>query len=213
MQAIVDSGNNLPSIAMSEEAEKVLRRIGIVKSPLEETDIIARSANSTAITVLGVIHGNWKLYIGEVTMQVAEFIVIKNLCHPINIGYHTLAQLNASINFSQNTLEIDGTKVSMSTPNNSQARIQRMAIGTPNSPHSNIHNEIRVYNETTRTIPPNSLAFIRVTPNKTETRIGNIANGGINITADDEFIENHGIETALDIITNPNELILPILNR
>merc|ERR1711989_65464 len=65
LQAIIDTGNNLPHILLSMEAFTALKAAGIAKADLQETSIQATSADSNEIEVLGTIDGNFTLYIGR----------------------------------------------------------------------------------------------------------------------------------------------------
>ena len=100
MQAIIDSGNNLPETVISSEAYNALKRAGVVRSELEQTSITAKSADSNEIKVLGEIRGNFTLYLGKGNAtRIEKLIVIENLQHAMNIGSHLLQKLNAILDF------------------------------------------------------------------------------------------------------------------
>ena len=65
LQAIIDSGNNLPHVALSLEEFHALRKAGIIKSDVTRTDIKAASADANQIDVIGVAEGNWTIYLGK----------------------------------------------------------------------------------------------------------------------------------------------------
>ena len=80
MQAILDSGNNLPVVAISQSAYQALKKAGIIKADMKDTSIKARSADKNKITVLGTVEGEFKLHLGKKHVErVTQFIIIKNL--------------------------------------------------------------------------------------------------------------------------------------
>ena len=78
LQAIIDTGNNLPHILLSLQAFTALREAGVTKAELQKTSIQATSADSNEIKVLKIVEGNFTLYIGKkVATNVQKFLVIK----------------------------------------------------------------------------------------------------------------------------------------
>ena len=65
LQAILDSGNDLPHVALSLEAFQTPKQAGIMKSGLMKTDIKATKADSNQIDVVGTAEGNWTIYFGK----------------------------------------------------------------------------------------------------------------------------------------------------
>ena len=117
MQAIIDSGNNLPETVISSEAYNALKRAGVIRSELEQTSITAKSADSNEIKVLGEIRGNFTLYLGKGNAtRIEKLIVIENLQHAMNIGSHLLQKLNAILDFGQNVLQIGTTQIPLLKP-------------------------------------------------------------------------------------------------
>ena len=117
MQALIDTGNNLPEILISMEAYAALKDAGVARSDLQHTSIKATSADSNEIKVLGMIEGNFSLYVGkEITTIVRRFLVIKNLQHAMNIGIRFLQKIGAILDFGENSLKIGHISIPLLPP-------------------------------------------------------------------------------------------------
>ena len=174
LQAIIDSGNNLPYVALSLEEFHALRKAGIIKSDVTRTDIKAASADANQIDVIGVAEGNWTIYLGKKhACNVQTFIIIKNLMNQMNIGIRLLQELGAVLDFKHDRLQVGASSIPLlkqkercyaaNAPTLSVVELGKVVeqdpTGTAKHKH---HQQVRVYNKDTVTIPPYSMAILNL---------------------------------------------------
>ena len=181
IQAIIDTGNNLPHVALSLESFNALKRVGIIKTDIQKTDIKASSADSNQIEVVGIVNGKWTIYLGKRhAVQIKTFIVIRNLMHAMNIGLCLLQSLGAVLDFGKNVLQIGESKIPLlrprETPNFSNAPalniVSNDSTDNPKPPDNSFpQGDIRAYNKKTVKIPPYSLAVLKLKTHSRERRL------------------------------------------
>ena len=227
-QAIVDTGNNLPLVAISLKAYKALKVAGVIKSPIEESDIKATSADANQIQVMGICQGTWKLYLGkqnhqqqhQCVVEVKSFIVIKYLQYTMNIGICLLQKLGAVLDFSRNVLQIGTFAIHLSSPQPIPSFHTSTISAASSSNAENVNQpdewnqkEIRAYNKATITIPPHSIAVIKLKTHKRKKKlIGKGDTDLIEVTTDEKFAMANDIALPLNAISDAKNLLLPIVN-
>ena len=229
MKAIIDTGNNLPQPAISFEAYKTLAKAGIAKPEIKETTIKATSADKNEIEVLGVIEGDFTVYLGkEHATNVESFIVIKNLQHQMNIGISLLQKLDAILDFGGNTLRIGPSTIPLlkrkeevpspeteSLSTISKDEIMDLGPTTKASNTTKVEGEIRGYTKKTTKIPPYSVSIIELKLFTNEDRLRQQDHqepATVEIAADEQFTKENDLTFAINAITTPDKLILPVTN-
>ena len=220
LQAIIDTGNNLPHILLSMEAFTALRAAGIAKADLQETSIQATSADSNEIEVLGTIDGSFTLYIGKkITTNIQRFLVIKNLQHAMNIGIRFLQRMGAKLDFEEDSLTIGQVTIQLLQPkkNPSFLNVESVRQELPLQENIRSNGSIRAYNKKTTIIPPQSVAIIQLKLHSKEDRLNANQDGKqpatLEIETDGRFAEAINLTNPLNAVTSPERLLLPIANE
>lgn len=65
LQGLIETGNNLPAVAISLETYQALKSDGVVKSAITASDIRSYGADANVIEVVDVCQGNRTLYLGN----------------------------------------------------------------------------------------------------------------------------------------------------
>ena len=219
--ALVDSGNNLPSTAMSLRLFTILRRTNIIKTPLKTSTIQARSANGKGISVIGEINQTMRLAIdNEIMFQLKNFIIIRDLLTDINIGMKPLKDLNASIDFKTSKITINNKCIKMCKPHNKHTKyndVNQIHDALDAEPAFNdIYLEegnkiIRLYNKETTRIPPLTLQILELTPKRYDKRLQEAINALL-VTKDPIFTNKHMVLTPDSGLTKPKTPVTAIYN-
>ena len=217
VQALIDTGNNLPNIAMSMKAYNSLRNAMVIKNNIEKTDLKAASADPNEIKVIGIVRGSWKLYKGKHAIEVKEFIIIENLQHALNVGIRVLRKLGAIIDCKEESITIEGHTIQLQTPKRSPS-LHGSNLMEELKPSDKVSNEpkrseeIRAYNKHAVTIPPHTVALLKLKTYDKEKRDHEHDHKPCKISLDEEYASTNGIEIKIDGITMTDNLTVPVVN-